>query len=205
VKTQQMTKYILGGAIAMGLTFLCASSNAQATEKNMNEALTINADGAQRNPDIHWPKGQHPEDADLFAHSEIMVNASCETVFADIVDAQSWPSWYPNSHNVVVHNSPDNKLHEGTKFSWDTFGVHIESTVHELVPNSRIGWWGLGTGMKAYHTFLLVNTDQGCHIITEEVVRGEGAIKFRQEQPNAMHDGHDLWLKVIKERSEKQN
>src|SRR5580692_454040 len=85
------------------------------------------------------------------------------------------------------------------------FGVHIESTVHEFVPNSRIGWWGLGTGMKAYHTFLLVKTDQGCHIITEEVVRGEGAIKFRQEQPNAMHDGHDLWLKVIKERSEDQN
>jgi hypothetical protein len=96
-------------------------------------------------------------------------------------------------------------LHEGTKFSWGTFGVHIESTVHEFLPNSRIGWWGLGTGMKAYHTFLLVKTDQGCRIITEEVVRGEGAIKFRQEQPNAMHDGHDLWLKVIKERSEKQN
>jgi hypothetical protein len=37
-----------------------------------------------------------------------------------------------------------------------------------------------------------------------EVVRGEGAIKFRQEQPNAMHGGHDLRLKVIKERSEKQ-
>ena len=116
----------------------------------MNEALTINGDGAQRNPDIHWPKGQHPEDADLYAHNEIMVNASCKTVFANIVDAQSWPSWYPNSHNVVVHDSPDNKLHEGTKFSWDTFGVHIESTVHEVVPTSRIGWWGSGTGMKAY-------------------------------------------------------
>jgi hypothetical protein len=104
-----MTKYILGGVIAVGLTFFCASSNAQAKEKNMNEALTINTDSAQRNPDIHWPKGQHPEDADLFAHNEIMVNASCETVFANIVDAQSWPSWYPNSHNVVVHDSPDNK------------------------------------------------------------------------------------------------
>ena len=206
MNTQQMTKCILGGVIAVGLTFFfSASSNAQAKEKTMNEALTINGDGAQRNPDIHWPKGQHPEDADLFAHNEIMVNASCETVFANIVDAQSWPSWYPNSHNVVVHDSPDNKLHEGMTFSWDTFGVHIESTVHELVPNSRIGWWGLGTGMKAYHTFLLVKTDQGCHIITEEVVRGEGAIKFRQEQPSAMHDGHDLWLKVIKARSEKQN
>jgi hypothetical protein len=48
----------------------------------MNEALTINGNGAQRNPDIHWSKGQHPEDADLYAHTEIMVNESCETVFA---------------------------------------------------------------------------------------------------------------------------
>jgi hypothetical protein len=46
--------------------------------------------------------------------------------------------------------------------------------------------------MKAYHKFLLVKTGQCCHMITEEVVRGEGAIKFRREQPNAMHDGHDL-------------
>src|ERR1700677_4290875 len=46
VKIQQMTKYILGGVIAVGLTFFCASSNAQAKEKKMNEALTINGDGA---------------------------------------------------------------------------------------------------------------------------------------------------------------
>ena len=143
MKIQQMTKYILGGVIAVGLTFFCASSNAQAQEKKMNEALTINGDGAQRNPDIHWPKGQHPEDADLYVHSEIMVNASCETVFANIVDAQSWPSWYPNSHNVVVDDSPDNKLHEGTKFSWDPFGVHIESTVSRVRaqrPNWLVGF-----------------------------------------------------------------
>jgi hypothetical protein len=31
----------------------------------MNEALAINGDGAQRNPDIHRLEGQHPEDADL--------------------------------------------------------------------------------------------------------------------------------------------
>jgi hypothetical protein len=117
-------------------------------------------------------------------------------VFANIVDAQLWPSWYPNSHNVVVHDSPDNKLHEGTKFSWDSFGVDIESTVHELVPNSRIGWWGLGTGVKAYHTFLLVRTDCGCHIITEEVVRGEGyqippgAAECNARRPRSLVKGH---------------
>src|SRR5271170_481474 len=89
------------------------------------------------------PKDSGREDADLYAHNEIMVNASCETVFANIVDAQSWPNWYPNSHNVVVHDSPDNRLHEGTKFSWDTFGVHIESTVTSSSPTDELagGVW----------------------------------------------------------------
>jgi uncharacterized protein YndB with AHSA1/START domain len=167
-----------------------------------NEALTFNSDGAQRSKDIHWPNGFHPEQADLFAHNEVVVHASCEKVFANIVDAQAWPEWYPNSHNVRLLNSPDGKLHEGTRFSWDTFGVHIESRVHEFVTNSRIGWFGDGTGMNAYHTFLLLKTDEGCHIVTEEVVKGPGAVEFRKKQPSAMHEGHDLWLNTLKQRSE---
>jgi hypothetical protein len=101
------------GAIAVG--------RAQtAPLKPINEALTFNGDGAQRSKDIHWPKGFHPEQADLFAHNEIVVHASCEKVFANMADAQAWPSWYPNSQNVKLLNSPDGKLHEGTRFSWDT-------------------------------------------------------------------------------------
>ena len=173
-----------------------------ARPKPTNEALTFNSDGAQRSKDIHWPEGFHTEQADLFAHNEIVVHASCEKVFANIVDAQVWPSWYPNYYNVELLNSRDGKLHEGTRFSWDTFGVHIESRVNEFVPNSRIGWFGDGTGMNAYHTFLLLKTDKGCHIVTEEVVKGSGAVEFREKQPEAMHEGHDLWLSTLKQRSE---
>jgi Polyketide cyclase / dehydrase and lipid transport len=190
--------------------FLCAMivgflpmGNAQPVQtKPLNEALTFNADGAQRSKDIHWPKGFHPEQADLFAHNEILVNASCDKVFANIVDAEQWPSWYPNSQNVKVLNVTDGKLYPNARFSWDTFGVHIESHVHEFVPDSRIGWFGNGTGMNAYHTFLLLKTAEGCHIVTEEVVKGPGAVEFRKNQPNAMHEGHDLWLRTIKQRSE---
>lgn len=185
------------------VTGALAAGRAQtAGSKPTNEALTFNGDGAQSSKGIHWPAGFHPEQADLFAHNEIAVHASCEKVFANIVDAQVWPSWYPNSHNVQLLNSPDGKLHEGTQFSWDTFSVHIESRVHELVPGSRIGWFGDGTGMNAYHTFLLLKTDKGCHIVTEEVVKGPGAVDFRKKQPNAMHEGHDLWLSTLKKRSE---
>ena len=180
-----------------------APADAQtAVSKPVNVALTFNGDGAQRSGDIHWPDGFHPVQADLFAHNEIVVRASCEKVFANIADAPAWPTWYPNSHNVTLLNSPDGKLHKGTRFSWDTFGVHIESRVHEFVPGSRLGWFGNGTGMHAYHTFLLLKTDEGCHIVTEEVVKGSGAIEFREKQPNAMHEGHDLWLSTLKQRSE---
>jgi hypothetical protein len=165
-----------------------------ARSKPVNEALAVNGDGAQRSKDIHWPDGFHPEQADLFAHNEIAVHASCEKVFTNIVDAQMWPSWYPNSHNVKVLNSPDGKLHAGTRFSWNTFGVHIESQVHEFVPNSRVGWFGDGTGMHAYHTFLLLEKNEGCHIVTEEVVKGPGAVEFREKQPNVMHEGQDIRL-----------
>jgi Polyketide cyclase / dehydrase and lipid transport len=193
------------GAAVLFLVVIGAvtSGHAQtAPSKAANEALTFNGDGAQRFNGIDWPDGFHPEQADLFAHNEIVVRASCEKVFANIADAQVWPSWYPNSHNVNLLNSPDGKLHEGTRFSWDTFGVHIESRVHEFVPSSRLGWFGDGTGMNAYHTFLLLKADKGCHIVTEEVVKGSGAVEFREKQPNAMHEGHDLWLRTLKQRSE---
>jgi hypothetical protein len=173
-----------------------------AESRPVNEALTFNGDGMQRSKQIHWPDDFHPEQADLFAHNEIVIRASCEKVFANLVDAPEWPSWYPNSHNVKLLNSPDGKLHEGTRFSWNTFNVAIESRVHEFVPNSRLGWFGDGTGMNAYHTFLLLKTGEGCHVVTEEVVKGPGAVEFRQKQPNAMHEGHDLWLQTLKQRSE---
>jgi hypothetical protein len=38
VKTQQMTKYILGGVIAVGLTFFYASANAQAKETKIYQS-----------------------------------------------------------------------------------------------------------------------------------------------------------------------
>jgi hypothetical protein len=169
----------------------------------MNETPTFIEDGAKRYADIHWPAGFHPDQADLFAHNEIVVKASCKTVWGHIIEAEKWPSWYPNSHNVKLLNSIDGKLHADTQFSWDTFGVHIESRIHEFIANSRIGWFGDGTGMNAYHTFLLLKVYGGCHLITEEVVKGPGAVEFRQKHPNAMFDGHNLWLKTLKDLSEK--
>jgi hypothetical protein len=55
--------------------------------------------------------GFHPEQADLFAHNEIFVHASCKKVFTNLADAQAWPSWYPNSHDVTLKNRLNGKRH----------------------------------------------------------------------------------------------
>jgi hypothetical protein len=113
------------------------------------------------------------------------------------------PEWYPNSHNVRLLNSPDGRLHPDTRFSWNTFRVHVDSRVHEFMPTSRIGWFGEGTGTMAYHTFFLEKVSVGCHVVTEEVVKGRGATESRRKDPQAMHRGHELWLASLKRVSEK--
>jgi len=160
--------------------------------------------GRPHNPTIptgRWFLGD--PDADLFAHNELLIRAPCKRVWPHLVDAPTWPEWYSNSQNVKLLNSRDGKLHQDTRFTWDTFGVDIESQIHEFVPDSRIGWFGEGTGMHAYHTFLLLPRAKGCYIVTEEVVTGAGAVEFRKKDPGAMHRGHDLWLSSLQKVSEK--
>lgn len=72
-------------------------------------AMSMKDDLAHRSPDIHWPDGFEPVRADLFAHNDLIINASCERVW--------------------------------TVFRWTTFGLAIESKVHEYVLNQRLGWY----------------------------------------------------------------
>jgi hypothetical protein len=163
----------------------------------------IREDLAVRSSAIHWPKGYVPAIAELFAHNEIMVNASCKRVWQHLVEAQVWPNWYSNSKDVRIIDSVDGKLKKASKFNWNTFGLEIESVIHEFVPDSRLGWFGKGPDMQAYHTWLLTSVGQQCKVITEEVTNGPAAAVWRKNDPGALHNGHDVWLERLKEVAEK--
>src|SRR6202789_413776 len=64
------------------------------------KTMSMKNDLANRSPDIHWPTGFEPEKADLFAHNDLVINASCERVWTHIIEATRWPTWYPNSKEV---------------------------------------------------------------------------------------------------------
>jgi Polyketide cyclase / dehydrase and lipid transport len=185
---------------AIAVAMLVSAAAATAAEP---VPAPIRADLAVRSKAIHWPTGYVPETAELFAHNEIMVNAPCERVWQHLVEAQAWPAWYPNSKDVRIADSADGKLKKDSKFVWNTFGLDIESVIHEFVPNSRLGWFGKGPDMHAYHTWFITSVGKNCKVITEEVTNGPAAGVWRKNDPSALHQGHDVWLAKLKEISEK--
>lgn len=157
--------------------------------------MSMKDDLASRSPDIHWPSGFEPADADLFAHNDLIINASCERVWSDIIDARRWPAWYPNSRDVEIQGG-DPALGDGTVFRWTTFGVAIESRVHEYVANKRLGWYGYAPGRPPsfYHSWYLQPAGAGCHVVMDEAGIGKDAAALLRSDETLMRRGHDLWL-----------
>ena len=161
--------------------------------------MSMKTDLAHRSPDIHWPIGFEPEKADLFAHNDLIINASCERVWTHIIEATRWPTWYPNSKDVVIQGG-DPELLDGTVFRWTTFGLAIESKVHEYVLNQRLGWYGYVPGAKPtfYHSWYLEPQGAMCQVVMDEAGVGKDAAALRKSDETLMHRGHDLWLASLK-------
>jgi hypothetical protein len=129
--------------------------------------MSIIEDIQRRSAHVHWPQGIVPEQADLFAHNDIVIAAP------------------PASSGL---------LGAGVTFDWITFGAHIHSTVHEFEPTARIGWYGETDQWLAYHTWLLEPRDEGTtYVVMEETGSGLNPKKLARSDPGHMHRGHDLW------------
>jgi uncharacterized protein YndB with AHSA1/START domain len=189
---------ITGFVIGAGLILL-APSAALAQQSAHLSAQYLK----QATPLIHWPDGLEPRNADVFVHDEAWINAPVDIVWANLIDAAAWPTWYANSANVRIAGTRET-LTPGTKFQWTTFGVTVESTVDTFEPGRELGWTKATPSSSVHHAWALVPEQGGTRVITEEAQKGPAAIKFRLEQPSATFNGHDWWLSALKARSEKQ-
>jgi hypothetical protein len=64
---------------------------AQSTPRKAHP-MTMATDLVSRSPDIHWPDGFDPATAGIFAHNDLLINASCEQVWRHIIEAPAWPT-----------------------------------------------------------------------------------------------------------------
>ena len=184
---------VLGAALG-----LLAASATQAQQSSHLSAEYLKL----ATPLIHWPRGLEPRNVDVFVHNEGWIHAPPEVVWANLIDAAQWPTWYSNAANVRIDGGAA-KLAKGVSFAWTTFGFPIRSSVDVFEPGREIGWSVDNPQFKVHHAWLLVPERGGTRVITEEAQKGADAIKFRLEQPNAMYDGHDWWMSALKARSER--
>jgi uncharacterized protein YndB with AHSA1/START domain len=148
-------------------------------------------------PTVNWPEKYHPNATPVHVQNELHVAAPAETVWAWLIRAPAWPDWYPNAHNVRIHSEPFDRLGLDTQFTWRTFGVSIRSTIREFVPYERLAWDASGTGVDAYHAWLISAAEGGCHVLTEETQYGWAARLGGLLFPNRMSRFHQIWLERL--------
>ncbi len=150
---------------------------------------------------IRWPAEFAPTRAPLHVRNELAISSPPSTVWAWLVRARDWPSWYPNSHDVSIEGgAPD--LTSGVTFRWRTFGVNLVSHVEEFVPAHRLAWNARGLGVWAYHAWLLRPTARGCTVTTEETQYGFLARLGDLLLPSRMRRLHQLWLEGLAKKAE---
>lgn len=150
---------------------------------------------------ILWPNHFAPRNCPIHVRNELVMSSSPERVWAWLVRATFWPTWYVNAAKVRILQGNDSDLALGTKFRWKTFGVTITSTVREFIPHERIAWDAHAIGLEVYHAWVLQPTPQGCHVLTEETQHGWLARLGELFMPNRMHKYHQLWLESLARQS----
>jgi uncharacterized protein YndB with AHSA1/START domain len=182
------------------LTFSASTSVCMAKAASVDQ---VSVDLKHRSPAVHWPESPNPGDANVFAHNEIVIDTPCADVWSRLVDAKAWPSWYTNSSSVNLAGDA-NELRANTEFTWTTFGLTVHSRVNEFVPDSRLGWFADGAGVRAYHAWILLPAGQKCHVVTEEASMGEAIAAARRSNSAYLHKGHAIWLEELKIYAEGQ-
>ena len=149
---------------------------------------------------INWPVKYSPDRTRVHVANELDMDVQPEVVWAWLVRAQLWPTWYSNSANVSIKSGgPD--LQAGSSFRWKTFGITLDSKVHEFAPFERLAWSARATGIDVYHAWLIEPTPNGCHVRTEETQNGWLAGLNKATRPNDMSHKHQAWLEGLLARA----
>jgi uncharacterized protein YndB with AHSA1/START domain len=151
---------------------------------------------------INWPEQYTPERATFFVTNTIDIEASPEVVWQVIIEAESWPTWYEGASEVVVPDSDDGVLRADSTFTWNTMGFRFTSVIHEYEPPTRLAWESRRRDIKGYHAWLIIPTETGCRLVTDESQFGLLANLQKTFQPNKLRLLHDVWLTAIKTRAE---
>ena len=149
---------------------------------------------------IRWPEKYSPERTSVHVSNQLEMSVHPEVVWAWLIRAELWPTWYANSKQVVIDGGgPDLGLR--SRFRWTTFGVRLDSKVEEFLPFERLAWSARAMGIDAYHAWLIEKRPSECLVLTEEAQNGWLARLSDALRPLNMSKQHQNWLESLKRKS----
>ena len=169
-------------------------------------ALTFSAFTQQNSSEkINWPLGYEPSKSKFYVHNEIVINASPEKVWGFLIDALKWQSWYKGAKNVAFSIQTDTVLNANSVFNWETMRLKFESTIKQFELNRLLAWESKKKSIQGFHVWLIVPTDNGCKVITDESQNGWLTFFEKTFQGKKLKKLHDVWLLELKKKSETKN
>jgi hypothetical protein len=151
---------------------------------------------------ITWPKKYAPMHAVFYVHNKIEINAPPQKIWDLLIQAETWPQWYEGAFNVDVVNNESGVLEANSIFKWKTMGLDFTSTIKEFKPPFRLSWESNKYLINGYHAWLLIPTEKGTLLITDESQHGLLAYLQSIFLPNKLRNFHDIWLAEIKKKAE---
>jgi len=182
----------------------------------------VGRDWVERSPEVHWPTAMFNGASEIFAHNQIVINASCEKVWDHLIHAELWPRWCPYSGQVTISGGSQ-VLEKNSRFRWlssdlpQDIGIFatippdwVDAQVVECDPPTRLGWsshgrqWTIhGPLVASYHNWYIKPMGpKRCLVTFEEVATGVAARYTRGSCPELVHLCHEHWLEDLKRISE---
>ncbi len=151
---------------------------------------------------INWPTEYDPDKSKFFVHNVIEIGAPAEKVWNILLEAEAWPIWYAGARDVSILTSEKPSLEADSKFTWKTMGLHFESAIKEFDAPYRLSWESRKKSIQGYHAWLIIPTDKGCRVITDESQNGWLTFFEKTFQRKKLKRLHDVWLTELKAKAE---
>jgi hypothetical protein len=134
---------------------------------------------------IKWPADMAPSRCQIHFTNELEVAVPPEAIWSLLVDPEAWPSIYPGVSHVQPLDG-HHALRAATRFETNLAGQDVSTSVLEFEPMARIAWGGypkVSEESKAYHAWIIPPVANGCHLRTEETMRGSHWIELAKQAP----------------------
>ena len=151
---------------------------------------------------IRWPAGYELSETQFYIHNQVDVEASPETVWDILIQAERWPDWYEGMRDVKVLSAADGILTEDSKMTFNTMKRDFEGAIAEFIPYERLAWETASDDLNAYHAWLIVPSEGGCRVVTAESQHGKLARLQKVFRPHKLKRLHDVWLTELKKKAE---